>query len=238
MRVRLVFLGYNRPEYFTATIDSWRRALVGFDMPATLFLEPSPVQDRMASIFSDIGSVVVNSSVRGINSNNWHAIQATFATFPDTDAVIVAEDDVIVSDDAVHYLWWALNTYQLHPRIGAVCAFDNIDLPGRGGMPGNAVVAWPWFFPWVWATWRDRWETVFRDRWAFDPTVQGWDARVWELMQETGLLSLIPVGSRSRHVGTHGVHMLPELMGTNVAKGFQEERAVIHRVWEEFTPTA
>jgi len=236
VKIRVVFVGYNRPEFFRQTMESWAPVLTNSPYDPVLFLEPSPRQTEMADIFAPFGQVRVNDHVLGINVNNWHAISCVLDEDPTVDAVVLAEDDVVVSDDVMAYFEWALNTYRADAEIMTVGAFES--LARLDGLPDNAVVRHAWFWPWVWGTWRNRWDRFLRGQWSFDPEVQGWDDQVWRVMDSNGRKSIIPIGSRADHIGTTGVHMLPGLMEGTRGRDFVARRSVRHLVFEELPAAA
>jgi hypothetical protein len=232
MKIRVVFVGFNRPEFFARVAASWAPALAGGSYDPVLFLEPSAEASQMREIFAPYGEVRLNDEVRGINTNNWSAINAVFDEDPTLDAVVLAEDDVVVSDDVMAYFEWALAEYVNDQQVMTVGAFEA--LPCCSGLSDDLVVRHRWFWPWVWGVWRDRWAERLRGSWAFDPTIQGWDDRVWRLMDAAGMVSIVPAGSRADHIGTSGVHMVPELMDSTRARDFALSRPVRHSVFREW----
>ena len=104
-------------------------------------------------------------------------------------------------------------------QVGTVHAYSRA---AAGGRP-DALVRAPEFCPWVFGTWRDRWEVLIGPTWDRDYSTwnsspgfeTGFD---WNLDTRVfpahGLVSVSPEVSRVQNIGAVGVHGTPELLET------------------------
>ena len=75
-----------------------------------------------------------------------------------SEAVIVLEDDLVVSRGFLRYMNQALQRYAGDDRVFSVCGYTNrVDVPK--GYAADAYFA-PRSSSWGWGTWRDRWQSV------------------------------------------------------------------------------
>ena len=75
-----------------------------------------------------------------------------------SEAVIVLEDDLVVSRGFLRYMNQALQQYAGDDRVFSVCGYTNqVDVPE--GYAADAYFA-PRSSSWGWGTWRDRWQSV------------------------------------------------------------------------------
>jgi len=112
------------------------------------------------------------------------------------DRVIHLEDDIIVSNDALNYFEHALNAHEDNERVIGVCGFSRSDGPVS---QYSLVQDW---YPWGWATWKDRWKhlkAVWPDR--------NWDANLKKYLMKYKYLTAKPTLARTRHIGYEGIHV-------------------------------
>jgi hypothetical protein len=228
----LVFTAYNRPQYFTPVMASWA-AVRGFaDWDPVVFLEPSPVQQEMTRIAAAAGAGVwANPHRRGVSDNPWYALDTAFTVGEGSDFAVLAEDDVLVSDDVLEYFSWAAQRFR-REHILTVCAasFATTCPPDQE----QDTVRSGQFCPLVWGTWADRWTAVLRDSWDHDYSSGtatqpqcGWD---WNIgLRVMGDWQVIaPAASRSVHIGADGgAHCTPAHFPATVAPTFTAHRPAI-----------
>lgn len=226
MKRRLVFTANDRPYYLQPVIDQWQQVRGFGDWAPTVFLEPGPVADVMADIAEQAGVAVVRNHTKyGVLRNPWHAIDTAMA---DADFVVLAEDDVLVSDDILDYFTWAAQTFA-DEHVLAVCAstFAKHCPPERV----NHVQRGNHFTPLIWGTWRRRWADVLRDTWDHDYSSgtpeapqSGWDWNInLRIMGDWSIVS--PMASRSTHIGLrHGTHTTMFSFPGSIAATFQPHR--------------
>lgn len=228
MRTRLVFTAYNRPQYFNPVMASWTAARWFAIWPNEVFLEPSSIQDTMADIAHHHGAQVhFNPTRYGVLSNPWHALEHTFTG--GADFAVLAEDDVLVSDDILEYFTFAARAFR-NERVLAVCAASFA--PASPPEHTQQLLYTTQFCPLVWGTWADRWTNVLRDTWDHDYSSgtpeapqSGWDWNInLRLMRDWHIIA--PAASRSTHIGKEqGVHTTADSFPGSVAATFTAHRS-------------
>jgi hypothetical protein len=227
MNRRLVFTAYNRPCYFTPVMASWAQARGFGDWNPTVYLEPSSQRPTMAAIAGNHGAtVVVNPHRLGVLHNPWNALNTAFSN--GADFVVLAEDDVLVSDDVLEFLRWASVRFKTqHVLAACACSQEPTSSPTQA----NHVTIHRRFNALVWGTWRDRWDNVLRDTWDHDYSSgtpdapqSGWDWNInLRVMADWYIAS--PVASRSQHIGEFGgIHMQPAAFPESTSPTFRQHR--------------
>lgn len=227
MRRDLVFTAYNRPEYLQPTINSWNRVRNLSQWETTFYIEPSEVQDVVVDIALALNGPVttrINSEVLGVLVNPWNALNTSFEG--GADFVVLAEDDIIVSQDTIEMFEWASVEYATSKNVMIINAFSDIG----GGKP-NQLTQSAHFSPLVWGVWKKHWENHLRDTWDKDYSTgnpdgseAGWDWNINRILTQLGNTTLKPLQSRSDHIGVIGTHMTPDLMDTSKGADFQATR--------------
>src|SRR5687768_3214764 len=108
MITELVFTAYNRPNYFRQVIESWNAVRNLQQWRVSVHLEPSEVQDEMINLAFNLNTsvdVLVNPERAGVLTNPWNALDSAFNR--GADFVVLAEDDVVVSQDILEYFEWS-----------------------------------------------------------------------------------------------------------------------------------
>jgi hypothetical protein len=144
---------------------------------------------------------------------------------PGISFLVMAEEDVLVSDDVLGFMSWA-NRY-LAPMSRVVCACADSRAPA-GADPAEVVLGRS-FCSLVWGTWRDRWFDVIEPTWDRDYSRGGWDCNLRNnVLSERRLLAAWPAASRSRHIGElQGVHARWWNFNDWYAPTFAEHRGVL-----------
>ncbi len=226
MRRRLVYTAYNRPAYFRTVLESWGGVRGFADWKPTVHLEPSDHADEMIAIAVAAGVLVrPNRHRRGVLGNPWHALDRAFNA--GADFVVLAEDDVIVSDDILEYFTWASEHCRADTTL-AVCASNHTTDPAADEY---AALRSNRFCPLVWGTWVEQWTGVLRDTWDHDygsgtpdAPQSGWDWNInLRVMGERHVI--VPAASRSRHIGrVDGTHTTALSFPGSVARTFRPHR--------------
>jgi hypothetical protein len=228
MKSEIVFTAYNRPNYFEDTVKSWNNVRGFTGIPVMVHLEPSPTAETMGNIAFKLNTsvdVFLNEERQGVLTNPWNALDGAFSR--GADFVILAEDDIVVSQDILEYFEWTAIEYATAYNVLAVCAFSHVG----GGKPGH-VVQDDHFSPLIWGTWSDRWYRYLRDTWDKDYTSgnpdgseAGWDWNIKRIMTENNLKVIKPLHSRSDHIGEHlGTHMTPDMFSGSRGADFSPNR--------------
>ena len=159
-------MAYNRPDALRRTLE----ALAAADLASEtdLFIRIDGPRDEadarkvaavreVAQAVSGFRRLDVSRSDR--NQGLGHSvIQGIERILDFSEAVIVLEDDLVVSKGFLRYMNDALRLYADDKRVFSVCGYTNrVDVPE--GYAADAYFA-PRSSSWGWATWRDRWESV------------------------------------------------------------------------------
>lgn len=227
MKKELVFTAFNRPEYLRQTIDSWNNVRTLSQWNATFFIEPSEKEDEIAEIAMGLNTTVTtyyNPDRLGVLINPWNALNNAFLN--GADFVVLAEDDIIVSQDILEYFEFTSLEYETSYDVLAINAFSDMG----GGKPGDMIETRA-FSPLIWGTWHNRWEQHLRDSWDKDYSTglpdgsqAGWDWNINRILQNEQMRIIKPLQSRSSHIGLFGTHMTPDLMPASQGVDFLETR--------------
>lgn len=246
----LLLSAWRRPAYFRQTLASWAAAPGLAELGhVTIALGRSPREDEQVQVIEEFArqaAVPVNirwDSAAAVVSPSVHralgeAIDSEFSTNPWLEFLICGEEDVIVSDDVLSYMTWAANIFRADSRVLTVSAHNPI---GQGwhkwppdddsGADQEAVRLHPQFHPWVWATWRDRWEKTIKPDWDWDATTgtswhdNGYDWQMCRIMERDGLYAVTPDASRSQNIGQYeGIYADPANFPGTQAASFRLHR--------------
>ncbi len=224
MNRQLIFTAYNRPQYLTETINSWNQVRNINRWPTTFFIEPSDVSEEVTnaalSLNTDV-TAVVNETKQGVLVNPWNAFENAFSA--GADFVVLAEDDVIVSQDTLEFFEWTSIEYQTNYNVLTVCSFSDV-----GASKDNQLARRIKFSPLVWGVWRDRWYNILRDTWDKDYSTgkpdgseAGWDWNINRILIANNYSVISPLNSRSDHIGLdNGTHTTPESFPSSRGAGF------------------
>lgn len=228
MNRELVFTAYNRPEYLMTSVESWNAARNLRLWNTTFYIEPSEVQEVISNIALQLDTNVtlhMNTDKLGVLVNPWTALNTAFEN--GADFVVLAEDDVVVSNDILEYFEWASEEYVTSYDVLALNAFSRL-----GGPKSNQLYREPNFSPLIWGTWRSRWEETLRDSWDkdyssgnADGSEAGWDWNINRILTTQNKFVIKPLQSRSDHIGEFfGTHMTPDLYDTSRGVDFVQTR--------------
>lgn len=208
---------YDRPDYLREVLASWAAVRGLGDWHVRFAVEPSPrsaevlglVHDFVDRAGLDDVEVVVNTERLGVAENPYRHLGELFGL--GHDFVVRAEDDLVVADDVLAWFEHVASVYADRPEVATAHAFT--DTAERGDPA--AYVRTPEFCPWVWGTWRDRWDQVIGPTWDRDYSTwndspgfeSGWD---WNLNTRVfparRLVALAPLVSRVDNIGVVGAH--------------------------------
>lgn len=221
----------SRPAYLRQVLASWERArgldrlhsftvALGFDEGAWMsqlrvidsFRASSGPGARVRLKVDSDAARRSSGMHRAIGEAAGHVLSDPAVSF-----VIFGEEDIAVSPDVLEYMWWAREKLAADGSVLAVCAhsaggagWDRREPADDADADQEAVRLLPYFNPWVWGTWRDRWEQVIRPSWDWEcnsggPATSGYD---WNLatrvIPQGGFTCAVPDASRSQNIGRHG----------------------------------
>lgn len=165
------------------------------------------------------------------------AIDQVF-TDPDVEFVVAGEEDVQVSSDTLAYMQWAATEFAGDQDVLAVCAHNQHgqgwDEPGPAAdedADQETVRLLPYFNPWCWGTWRDRWEKILSPEWdrncdSGGDLDSGYDWNIHaRILPRHGMLCVVPAASRSQNIGAlEGWASTPEIVARAQSQSFRRER--------------
>jgi len=111
--------------------------------------------------------------------------------------VIFVEDDILLAPDALLFFEHCREEYRHDKQVFTVSAYRRAIAPPEHY---HRIIRQPWFTPWGWATWRDRFDDMSR-RWDSVARVS-WDCTVNTIRDKR--LELVPLFSRSQNIGALG----------------------------------
>jgi hypothetical protein len=147
---------FNRPQYTKRVIDCLSKCNGIEKYYLLIFVEPG--NQDVINLANGIGfapkEVIINDRRRGCDTNIYNAVNAGFQK---SDYNIHIEDDICPGKDMLKYFEFCDYRYRFDSTILTICAYhkakcdeDHYDKVFRN----------PWFTPWGWATWKDRWDEI------------------------------------------------------------------------------
>ena len=234
-RKAIVFTAFDRTEYLKQTLESWSKVRSIQEYDIYFKIEPSDKTNEICEIINDfatkIGIMVnvdINNKVMGCAANTWFALDRTFEEY---DFVILAEDDIMVSEDICEYFNYLENKYRDDLSIATISASGE-----REGFDPSLVTRISGFQGLIWATWKDVWVNYFKDTWDWNYSSgrggpSGWD---WNLnlrvIPNNLLKSIVPHSARSLHIGVNGLHCNEDIFDETQTKSFKNDYQ-----WETLT---
>ncbi len=240
---------FRRPHYLQRTLRAWAAADGIGDVTRFLIaLAPSDRHDRNLVVIKALRpqfacpvdlEIQSEAAQRGPSAHRAiaEAVTALF-TDPAVDFAVAGEEDVLVSSDVLAYMSWAREKFASDERVLCVLAHNK---GGQGwdghvmiedeGADQEAVRLLPYFNPWCWGTWRDRWEQVLEPQWDYDcnsggPDTSGYDWAIQtKIIPRGDYLCVVPDASRSQNIGRfEGGYSSPALFPFTQSKSFREVR--------------
>ena len=246
-RVGLMCTAWRRPYYFERILGSWSRA-EGQDQLARFVISLGRTDryarqvkliDRMRPKFGVPLEILDQSdaamSVNGPHTAIAEAVNHVFAD-PDVQFCILGEEDVMVSADVLRYMAWAAERFAGDAEVLAVLAHSRCGQGWDGpevtddpdADPAVARLA-PYFNPWCWGVWRDRWEKILEPEWDWrcdlgGPATSGYDWTIQtQVIPRHGMVCVVPDASRSQNIGQfEGWATNPQSWAYSQAKSFRE----------------
>jgi hypothetical protein len=220
---------WRRPGYTRKALRSWDNVRWTSELHSfTAYIDPSDRQDEIVSACEEseaVTRVVVNPERYGVSCNPEFSMKRGF----DSGAkfVIIADDDMLVSEDILEYFQWAASEFENQDDVAGVCA--HTPEPTAADSAVDEVRLLSRYRCWVWGTWRDRFENVFEPNWdeeysSGEPAGYDWnyDLRV---IPGLSMTCAFPLASRSQNIGRfEGVHAGPADYQNTVNPSFREKR--------------
>ena len=237
MKINIAISAYNRPEYSRRSIAAIfgakgfshekHRIFCAMDCNAD-----GSFNQEVFNIYEFFGIVPdVAEQKRGCNYNVKRALELAWEDNP--DFVLMIEDDIIISDDALQYIEWAARKYKNDHSVNTIGLWghDNkLSLPLSSKDYGKAMRK-NYFSCWGWGTWKDRWEEMFAT-WTTgnDSHETSWDVVLSKHLGEMD--EILPAISRAYNCGEQGGTHRGKAWPDFVASGLVDPDEQIE-YWEE-----
>ncbi len=188
MKNVIVSLAYNRPDCERECINHLEACKGIENYKVFFFVEPCDCEVLDIIKASNLDKeIILNNSLKGLWVNKKEAVRACMKM---TDFIIVIEDDVLLSSDALEYFEWAKKTFNNDESIKTVTAYNFLDGEYHDAL-SHEVQARQWYNSTAWAIWKSRYETL-----------SNWTGEDRDLMQQL-------------HIGQNGYEVFPLLSRAN-----------------------
>lgn len=202
---------FNRPQYTKRVIDALSQCEGINKYHILIFIEPgnSEVFSLANNIKFTSREIVLNKRRLGCDTNIYTAIDAGFKR---SDYNIHIEDDICPGRDMLKYFEFCDYRYRYDAKVLTVCAYHKERNKAESEeYYYDKVFRNPWFTPWGWATWKDRWEEI-KKQWNFQ---NAWDIHLHTVVRKDRF-EIRPYLARSQNIGeqmgTHvGVHISTDI---------------------------
>jgi len=193
---------FNRPQYTKRVIDGLSRCNGIKKHHLLIFIDPgnSEVINLANNINFTSKEIIINKTRQGCDTNIYNAINTGFSK---SDYNIHIEDDICPGKDMLKYFEFCDYRYKYDLSVLTVCAYHkaNCDKYYYDKLFRN-----PWFTPWGWATWKNRWDDI-KKKWSFGG---GWDVHLNNVIRGNRF-EIRPHLARSQNIGEKGgAHVSPE----------------------------
>lgn len=214
MKINIAISAYNRPEYLQRCIAALYGAK-GFDKEkyhiycAMDCNEDGSFNKDVLDVFFWFRLVPdIAKKKQGCNYTVKKALDMAWEDNP--DFVLILEDDIIISDDALIYLEWASEQYKYDKSVRTIGLWGHNDGFTLGNKlfekePGK-VMKQNYFTCWGWGTWRDRWDEMSHN-WTTgnDSHVSSWDVIIGNNLNDR--FEILPSIARAYNCGEYnGTH--------------------------------
>lgn len=194
---------FNRPQYTKRVVDHLSKCKGIEKYHLIIFIDPgdSQVIDIASNIRFTTKEVHINKRIMGCNTNIYNAIDAGFKI---SDYNIHIEDDICPGKDMLQYFEFCDYRYTYDISVLTICAYHKQTCDGYYY---DKVFRNPWFTPWGWATWKDRWDEI-KPKWGFRVP---WDIHLKDSIRKDRF-EIRPYLARTQNIGEHqGTHASPEV---------------------------
>jgi glycosyltransferase involved in cell wall biosynthesis len=242
MKINIAISAYNRPEYLQRCISALYGAK-GFSTDKyDIFcvmdcFEDGSFNNNVLDVFFYNRLVPhITPKKLGCNYTIKKALEMAWADNP--DFVLMLEDDIIISDDALQYIEWAANKYKDDGSVRTIGLWGHDDGWKLGSpLPDNEsgkVMRQNYFTCWGWGTWKDRWKEM-NTNWTTgnDSHDTSWDVIVSSHLGDR--VEILPSLSRAYNCGEHGGTHRGRAWPGIVASGFIDPDGEI-AYWEHHLP--
>ena len=209
MKINIAISAYNRPEYSRRSIAAIFGAKGFTPEKHRIFCAMDCYADgsfnqEVFNIYEFFGIIPdVAEQKRGCNYNVRRALELAWEDTP--DFVLMIEDDIIISDDALQYIEWAAEKYKNDHSVHTIGLWGHDKGPSLpvSEKDYGKVMRQSYFTCWGWGTWKDRWEEMLATWTTGDDSHDtSWDVVLSSHLGE--MEEILPVISRAYNCGEHG----------------------------------
>lgn len=161
MPAPIAFFAFNRPEHTKKTLDALAKNCLADKTDIFIFCDGPRSQEEAHAVdlvrkvcraFKGCASVTIVESPenKGLACS---IISGVNYVFEYCDALIVLEDDIVVSSQFLSYMNDALDCFKHDADVGAISGFNFSD----SAVENSSFFLWQ-STSWGWATWADRWK--------------------------------------------------------------------------------
>jgi len=214
MKTTIAFTVYDREDYFKQVLESWSEVRNIENYNFVFKIEISEKLNKILDIIesfknktSSLIGIIVNDPKSGVGVNHYEALYLCFEEL-NSDLVIMAEDDVIVSEDILEYFDYVFKKYKNDEEILTVCSHRYVETNSQ-----ELLIKEQSFDPWIWGTWKTKWKKYLKNDWDLEKfslegrLVGGFDYHiVYKILPKYNLKSIFPSTTRSKHIGVEGTY--------------------------------
>ena len=240
MKINIAISAYNRPEYSQRSLAAILGAKGYSPDKYQIFCamdcyENGDWNEEVYGVYTNFHiSPFVARQKQGCNYNVKRALE--FAWQDDPDFVLLIEDDIVISDDALLYIEWAAEKYKDDPSVRTIGLWGHDNQPSLplSEKDYGKVMRQNYFTCWGWGTWKDRWEEMEK-KWTTgdDSHNTSWDVILSSSLEDR--VEILPAVSRAyncgENLGTHRGRAWPGM----VASGLIDPDGEI-KYWEYSVP--
>lgn len=174
MNIAIAITLFRRPEYTQQVLDALLECYGIEDIPVFLSHDWSFAFDRSCQAVAEVAhrfqqrhkgpsEYFVHHSKLGIDLNKLFVIPKAFES--GADFVVFIEDDTVPARDLIRFMQSMAAAHVDHKDIWSVCGYNHLSEVefGQARQMPYAVGVSRGFNPWLWGTWRDRWQEFYGD---------------------------------------------------------------------------
>lgn len=242
--VAIAMTACYRPYYLGRVLDAWlaARGIEGIRrfQVALGHTERAPQMLEVIGEFAKLVPFPVYVLEDNPRSGPWPAIaNMGIEAFEDPGVgfAVFGEEDALPADDVLELIAWERERCEGNDQVLLVNAHSHCGAGWDGPLVRDRADADPsvvrlqeYFNPWIWGTWRHRWQDVILPQWDWDGSTgeRGWDSGYdWNIALRVmkGWLAPVPDASRSEHIGEQeGLYATPASLAFSPALSFREHR--------------
>lgn len=209
MKINIAISAYNRPEYLQRCISALYGAKGFSSKKYSIFCamdcyENGSFNQEVFDVFTSYNLFpYIMEEKSGCNYTIKKTLELAWDDNP--DFVLMIEDDIIISDDALQYIEWAAEKYKNDPSVRTIGLWGHDDQPSLPVSPKDhgKVMRQNYFTCWGWGTWKDRWEGM-KATWTTgdDSHNTSWDVVMSSHLGER--VEILPAIARAYNCGENG----------------------------------